>query len=113
MATETDKVNTGALATLVAVGAFAMIGICLSLVALVRDQLENEQAEKDRYADASYFALKEQQTKKLESGETIQAAMAAVVSQYSKDPASATPPAPATAPASPAPAPGEGAPEPQ
>lgn len=91
MATETDKVNTGALATLVAVGAFAMIGISLSLVALVRDQLDNERVLKDKDADRSYLELKAQQTKKLEEGEPIRAAMAAVVSEYSKDPSSATP----------------------
>lgn len=91
MATETDKVNTGALATLVAVGAFAMIGICLSLVALVRDQLESEHTLKDVAADASYRELKQQQIVKLESGQTIQAAMAAVVSEYAKNPAAATP----------------------
>jgi len=43
--TEADKVNTGALGTLVAVGLFAMLSICLAVAALVRHDMEEEQAD--------------------------------------------------------------------
>jgi hypothetical protein len=42
MATEADKVNTGALATILTVGALAMIGISTAVTALVRYELETE-----------------------------------------------------------------------
>ena len=46
MATEADKVNTGALATILTVGALAMIGISTAVTALVRYELESESSVK-------------------------------------------------------------------
>src|SRR3970282_1458068 len=51
MATEADKVNDGALATLVAVGTFAMIGICAFVTALVRHEVSSETGRKEVGAD--------------------------------------------------------------
>jgi hypothetical protein len=92
MATETDKVNTGALATLVAVGTFAMVGICLALVAFVREQIAAEVSSKEGAADAVYQSLKQEQLQKLEGGVPIQKVMGDVVREYSANPHSATPP---------------------
>jgi hypothetical protein len=92
MATETDKVNTGALATLVAVGTFAMVGICLALVAFVREQLAAEVSSKEGSADAVYQSLKQEQLQKLEGAVPIQKVMGDVVREYSANPRSATPP---------------------
>lgn len=91
MATEADKVNSGALATLIFVGAFAMVGISLVLVALVRDQVAEEFSQKDVGAGQQYQSLRSAQLEKLESGGTIQAAMQSVLDDLQRDPASATP----------------------
>src|SRR4051812_34288205 len=56
--TETDKVNTGALGTLVAVGLFAMISICAAVTALVRHDMDVEQSDKDADANQTVTALK-------------------------------------------------------
>ncbi|HEY8945327.1 MAG TPA: hypothetical protein VIM73_13745 [Polyangiaceae bacterium] len=90
MATEADKVNTGALATLVAVGTFAMIGISLALVALVRDELSVEANEKDVAADAQYRELQRSQLQSLEQGVPIEAAMQRVVRDIAANPHAAT-----------------------
>lgn len=92
MATEEDKVNTGALATLVVVGTFAMVAICLALVGFVRDELSVVYQSKDQGASASYLTLENDQREKLEKGFSIQAAMADVVREIAADPTSATPP---------------------
>ena len=65
MATENDKVNTGALATLVAVGTAAMIGICLAVNALVRHEVGNVSVERDAVGADAYQALKQSQLDKL------------------------------------------------
>jgi hypothetical protein len=91
MATEADKVNTGALATLVAVGTFAMIGISLALVALVRDELSVEANEKDVAADSQYRELRRSQLQSLEQGVPIEAAMQRVVRDIAANPHAATP----------------------
>jgi hypothetical protein len=97
MATETDKVNIGALATLVAVGTFAMVGICLALVAFVREHVANEVSQKDVSADASFQSLKRAQLQKLETGVPIEKVMGDVVREYSANPRAATPPGAASA----------------
>jgi hypothetical protein len=97
MATETDKVNTGALATLVAVGTFAMIGICLALVAFVREHVSNEVSSKEGAADAVFHSLKKEQLGKLEGGVPIEKVMGDVVREYSANPQAATPPGAASA----------------
>jgi len=60
-ATEADKVNTGALGTLAAVGLFAMISICAAVTALVRHDIAAEQAEKDADGNQTVITLKEEQ----------------------------------------------------
>lgn len=102
MATEADKVNTGALATLVAVSVFAMVGISLALVAFVRDELSIEAARKDVQADAPYRALRTQQLDKLQAGVPIETAMLQVVGDLKENPRPATPaPKPSVAAAGP------------
>lgn len=91
MATEVDKVNTGALMTIVGVGTFAMIGISLALVALVRDEVSSEASDKDGAANAQYEALHRAQTKRLGSGVPIEVAMQDVVKELAVDPEAATP----------------------
>lgn len=93
MATEVDKVNNGFLATLVAVGTFAMVGISLALVALVRDELALETSAKDAAQDAEYQAVRKSQIAKLQGGTPIEAAIANVVRDVAADPEKATPPA--------------------
>jgi hypothetical protein len=112
--TEADKVNSGALGTLVAVGLFAMISIATAVTALVRHDMEEEQTEKDADANAVVTQLKAAQRGKLEAGPSyidrgkgvvalpIGVATQAVLSDLQRDPNSATPPAPASASAAPA-----------
>jgi hypothetical protein len=65
MATENDKVNTGALATLVAVGTAAMIGVCLAVNALVRHEVGSVSAVRDEVGSDAFRALKKDQLEKL------------------------------------------------
>jgi hypothetical protein len=51
MATESDSPNTGALATIAAVGALAMIGISFAVTALVRREVGEEVSEKGAAAN--------------------------------------------------------------
>lgn len=111
MATEADKVNNGALATVIVVGAFAMLGISLALVALVREELDGAHAAKEGYASVPRDEVQRAQRERLQSGLPIEAAMKMVVQDVSRDPNSAT--APLTGAASAAPPsgpPGVGAP---
>jgi len=110
--TEADKLNTGALGTLVAVGVFAMITVTSAVTALVRHDIEEEQAQKDADANAVVIALKNSQRGTLNAPASyidkgkgvvslpIDVAKQLVVSELAKDPNSATPPGsavPATA----------------
>jgi hypothetical protein len=109
-ATEPDKVSTGALGTLVAVGLFAMISIAAAVTALVRHDIEEEQATKDADSNQVVIALKNQQRGVLNGPAgyvdrakglvslPIDVAKALVVSELARDPDSATPPAPKGAP---------------
>jgi hypothetical protein len=112
--TETDKVNTGALGTLVAVGLFAMITICAAVTALVRHDIDAEQAEKDVDANDTVVALKASQRGVLNGPASyldrakglvslpIETAKQVVVAELQRDPASATPPQPAASAETPA-----------
>src|SRR5437879_3141031 len=102
-ATETDKVNTGALGTLVAVGLFAMISICAAVTALVRHDMDAEQSEKDADSNQTVVALKAQQRGVLDAPPAyvnrgkgvvslpIETAKQVVVAELERDPGSATP----------------------
>jgi hypothetical protein len=115
-ATEPDKVSTGALGTLVAVGLFAMITIATAVTALVRHDMEEEQATKDADSNQVVIALKNDQRGVLNGPAgyvdrakglvslPIDVAQALVVSELARDPNSATPPAPKGAPSAAVPA---------
>ena len=103
MATEDDKVNTGALATLVAVGASAMIGISLGVNALVRHEAGTIGAMRDEVGADAYRGLKKAQLEALEApaarvdggkGEVsipIERAMKLVLTDLKRSPWNATP----------------------
>ncbi|HEY2409379.1 MAG TPA: hypothetical protein VGI10_25410 [Polyangiaceae bacterium] len=106
MSTQDDKVNTGALATLVAVGTFAMIVVTSAVTALVRHDMTAAQEEKDLGANDAVVALKQAQKAVLASAPhyldknadkvaiPIDLAASLVVNELRRDPSSATPPAP-------------------
>ncbi|HET7544701.1 MAG TPA: hypothetical protein VFK05_32755 [Polyangiaceae bacterium] len=105
--TEADKINTGALGTLVTVGLFAMLTITAAVTALVRHDIEAEEAIKDVDANKVVVDLKASQraaltgpAKLLDRSKgvvslPIDLAQGLVVSELARDPNSATPPAPA------------------
>ncbi len=102
--TEADKINTGALGTLVAVGLFAMLSITAAVTALVRHDIEVEEASKDADANQVVVALKASQRGTLNGQASyvdrgkgvvslpIDLAQGLVVSELARDPNSATPP---------------------
>ena len=106
MATESDNVNSGALGTLVAVGAVAFFGIALVVTALVRAEMAEEVEKKEVSADRVYRDLVAEQTAKLNAPAAyvdrgrgfvslpIDHAMELTVAGLAKDPNSATPPPP-------------------
>lgn len=112
--TQTDKVNTGALGTLVAVGLFAMISICAAVTALVRHDMDAEQSDKDADANQTVIALKASQRGVLNQPAAyvdrgkglvslpIETAKQVVLAELVRDPSLATPPQ-AAAPAAAAP----------
>jgi len=103
MATENDSVNTGALGTLVAVGAAAMIGICLAVNALVRHEIGTVGAVRDEVGADAYRTLRTEQLDKLgapaawsnrEKGHVsipIERAMNIVLTDLKRSPWNATP----------------------
>jgi hypothetical protein len=109
MATETDKVKTGALGTLVAVGLFATVSIMLAVTALVRYSTRGVADQRQDLAEQPYRELRSAQNGKLGSTPTwtdkgqgkvsmpIERAKAKVLAELARDPSSATPPAPASA----------------
>jgi len=118
MATENDKVNTGALGTIVAVGLFATLSIALAVTALVRYSVEGVVDQRQSLAQQEYRDLRANQTEKLGARPTwtdkgkglvsipLDRAKLRVLTELARDPASATPaPPPSAAPAIP-----EGAP---
>jgi len=104
--TEADKINTGALGTLVAVGLFAMLSITAAVTALVRHDIEIEEASKDADANQVVVGLKASQHAQLNGAAKyvdrgkgvvslpIDLAQSLVVTELGRDPNSATPPAP-------------------
>ena len=115
--TQADKINTGALSTLVAVGLLAMLSITAAVTALVRHDIDGEEAQKDADQNQTVIQLKSSQRGVLngpagyvDRGKgvvtlPIDVAQSVVVTELQKDPNSATPPAPvASASASAAPA---------
>jgi hypothetical protein len=107
--TESDKINTGALGTLVAVGLFAMLSITAAVTALVRHDIEIEEATKDADANQVVVALKASQRGTLNGPASyvdrgkglvslpIDLAKGLVVGELERDPSSATPPPKASA----------------
>ena len=103
MATEDDSVNTGALATLVAVGTAAMIGISLAVNALVRHESLSVGAVRDEVGGTAYRVLKQEQLEKLsapaawsnrDKGQVsipIDRAMKLVITDLKRSPWNATP----------------------
>src|SRR6187399_1768424 len=101
--TEADKINTGALGTLVAVGLFAMLTVTTAVTALVRHDIDAEQALKDADANQVVLDLKAKQHAALAAPPKlidrskgvvslpIDLAQGLVVSELARDPNSATP----------------------
>src|SRR6478735_310097 len=102
--TEADRINTGALGTLVAVGLFAMLSITAAVTALVRHDIEIEEASKDADANQVVVALKDSQRAALNGPASyvdrgkgivslpIDLAKGLVVAELARDPETATPP---------------------
>jgi hypothetical protein len=107
--TEADKINTGALGTLVAVGLFAMLSITAAVTALVRHDIEVEEAIKNTDANQVVGELKAAQQGALNGSARyvdrgkglvslpIDLAKGLVVGELARDPSSATPAAKADA----------------
>jgi hypothetical protein len=107
MATEADKVNTGALATILSVGALSMLGISAAVTALVRYEAETTTNAKGGMANLRGIQdLRRSQTGELEQqvrwtdrskgliGMPLERAMQLVVDDLKRDPNTATPPPP-------------------
>lgn len=109
MATESDKVNSGALMTMVVVGTFSMVGVCLGVNALVRNEVNAMSAERAVPAERPVRDLQAEQLGKLNAPAAwadkskglvalpVERAMEVVVADLARDPNTATPPAPADA----------------
>jgi hypothetical protein len=109
MATESDKVNSGALMTMVVVGTFSMIGVCLGVNALVRNEVDTMAAERAAPAERPARDLQAEQLGKLNAPATwadkgkglialpVERAMEVVVADLARDPNTATPPQPVDA----------------
>jgi len=129
MVTQSDKTNTAVVATIVVVGAFAMISISALLTAMVRSATAEVDAVRPTHADLETIAaLDKQQLAALHApahwvdksagklAMPIERAMQLVVADFRKDPAAASPPIPPglvlppTPPADGAPAPAPGTP---
>jgi hypothetical protein len=103
MATEDDKIDTGALATVVAVGTAGMIGISLAVNALVRHEMGAVGAGRDEVGADAYRTIKKEQLDKLSApaawadqgkGQVaipIDRAMGLVLADLKRNPWSATP----------------------
>lgn len=114
MATEPDKVNSGALGTMVALGVVGMIGTSLAVNALVRAELDEDGDVKASGATTQLQQVVAKHNALLANRGGIEAHMKAVVVDLKRDPRSAspaptTPPAPAAPVGSPAASPAEGA----
>lgn len=106
MATETDKINTAALGTLVIVGALATLAIALGVDALVRFEVHKLQEERAGMASQAFHAISAEQQGKLTGSPSwidkskgivsvpIDKAISGVLSDLARDPSSATEPGP-------------------
>jgi len=107
MATEADKVNTGALSTILAVGALSMLGISAAVTALVRYEAEATTVAKGGKANLrGIHELRGKENKVLSEpvrwterskglvGMPLERAMQLVVDDLKRDPNTATPPPP-------------------
>ena len=106
-ATEVDKINTGALGTLVTVGLFAMIAITAAVTALVRHDISEEEDQKATEENRVVSELKAAQQSKLNGPASyidrgkgvvslpITLAKGLVLGDLARDPSSATPAKPA------------------
>jgi hypothetical protein len=107
MAVETDKTNTGVVATIVAVGAFAMISISALVTAMVRAEEADLDTVRPEHADLdTVAALAAQQVGVLQQaphwvdrpagklGIPIERAKQLVLADYQKNPQAASPPLP-------------------
>lgn len=109
MATESDKVNSGALLTMVVVGTFSMVGVCLGVNALVRNEVNAMTAERAVPAERPVRDLQAEQLGKLNAPAAwadkgkglialpVERAMEVVVADLARDPNTATPPQPVDA----------------
>lgn len=97
MATEEDKTNNGALATLVVVSVFSMIAVTLGVVAITRDALGTAREEKEAAGANEYRSLKQSQLEQLSQGTSMDQIKQQIVQQLQRDPSSASPPATASA----------------
>jgi hypothetical protein len=107
MATETDKVNTGALGTLIAVGLGATLSIALAVTALVRYSVQGVSDGRQQLARQGYLDLRGEQTGRLAAApawkdkgkgvvsEPIDRAKRQVLADLQRDPTTASGPAPA------------------
>jgi hypothetical protein len=114
MATEEDKIDTGALATVVAVGTAGMIGISLAVNALVRHEVGSVSAGRDEAGENAYRSFKKTELEKLSApaawvdqgkGQVsipIERAMGIVLEDLKRNPWNATPAPPPDAGATPA-----------
>jgi hypothetical protein len=92
MATEVDKVNTGALATIAAVLGFSVLGIAFAVTALVRHEEDSLVDNRSQGARAPYDEMRAEQQDGLANGNVpIETAMKSVVEGLKADPNSATP----------------------
>jgi hypothetical protein len=107
MSVESDKTNTGAVATIVVVGVFAMISISALVTAMVRSEQTDLDAVRPEHADLeTVAALKREQLASLHKAThwadqaagkvaiPIDRAMKLVLDDYRKDPEAASPPIP-------------------
>src|SRR4051812_6667400 len=107
MVTQADKTNTSVVATIVVVGALAMISISALLTAMVRSEEAEVDAVRPTHADLDTIAaLDKQQTDDLHAAPhwsdkearrvaiPIESAMKLVLSELKKDPNQASPPIP-------------------
>jgi len=107
MVTQSDKTNTAVVATIVVVGAFAMISISALLTAMVRTATAEVDEVRPMHADLDTIAaLDKQQLAALHApthwvdkpagkiGIPIERAMQLVVADFRKDPSAASPPIP-------------------
>lgn len=105
MSTEADNTNSAVIATMLAIGAAAMVGGSAAIVALARSEMKDNATEVQGFADLnSVRELKTEQRAKLESAKLpIAKAKTMLLADLARDPASASPPPPAPPPSEPAP----------